>query len=279
MNSRAVSPGEGCHLGRAVTPRSGTVPRKVTAWEQAAGVKSPSMPSIVPRGCHCVVMSTVPPGTTSPQELCLPRNDVTLGAVSPQERCHPRSCVPPGTTSPGSKTIHSTSRSGSQPAWAPSVPGRVRHRLHLGPTPAPPRAPHSLHGRVQQVKLPATLITGPDAGVPPQPLHGHGAALLESGHFVGVLAHDQTGVVLGREGRGESDIPASHCAPLRRTPHTHTAVPRPPRLASAPSFAPAFVPRWRAERQQRGHVQGHQFCVFDAHEASRYRCPHDRQVA
>lgn len=44
-----------------------------------------------------------------------------------------------------------------------------------------------------------------DAAVLPQPLHGHGVALLEFGHLVGVLAHDHAGVVLGRDGRGGSE--------------------------------------------------------------------------
>lgn len=51
------------------------------------------------------------------------------------------------------------------------------------------------------MELASSLITGTDASVPPQPLHGHGVALLEGGHFVGVLTHDQAGVVLGREGQ------------------------------------------------------------------------------
>ena len=55
------------------------------------------------------------------------------------------------------------------------------------------------------MELSPALIAGADAGVLPQPLHGHSVALLEFGHLVGVLAHDHTGVVLGRDGRGGSE--------------------------------------------------------------------------
>ena len=57
------------------------------------------------------------------------------------------------------------------------------------------------------MELSPALIAGTDAGVFPQPLHGHGVALLEFGHLVGVLAHDHAGVVLGRDGRGGSEQP------------------------------------------------------------------------
>ena len=41
--------------------------------------------------------------------------------------------------------------------------------------------PDSLHSRVKQVELSPALIAGADAGVLPQPLHGHSVALLEFG--------------------------------------------------------------------------------------------------
>lgn len=163
----------------------------------------------------------------APQEQCHPRDRITLehdystaspcltacphSGSRPLDRVRsPLSRCGPGTGSP--LTV-------SQPAAEPSA--------RLAPAPPLPHAyhpqtPDSLHCRVKQVELATALIAGPDAGVPPQPLHGHRIALFKSGHFVGVLAHDQAGVEL--EGQTElvrrpPDNPASPLPPLSPLPH------------------------------------------------------------
>lgn len=136
------------------------------------------------------------------------------------EQRHSRNDLTPGTMSPGGQgplggrpphsqpEPDSTSPWGAWPAWGPSVQARpgtwVSADLVLPATVRSAhgeRTPDSLHRGVKQVELAAALVARLDAGVRPQPLHGHRVALLEGGHFVGVLAHDQAGMVL--EGRTE----------------------------------------------------------------------------
>lgn len=116
----------------------------------------------------------------------------------------------------GVKTTHSTPAVEADQPWGPSACLDPWEWVSLdcvqarppAPDPGPlpgPRTPDSLHSRVKQVELSPALIAGADAAVLPQPLHGHGVALLEFGHLVGVLAHDHAGVVLGRDGWGGSE--------------------------------------------------------------------------
>lgn len=181
--------------------------------------------------------------------------------------------APPGMMSLWSKTIHSQPTPQHVPQREPTnlgpvcpraIPGRssslAASQLCLAPHSCRPRDPDSLHSRIEQVELPAALVAGPDASVPPQPLHGHGVALLESGHFVGVLAHDQTGIVLGRDARGASGQPVGAGPPCTHPckPLPLSAVGPPPpaqtHCSPAPSLRPPCVPRRRAEGQQRTQV-------------------------
>lgn len=166
--------------------------------------------------------------------------------TSPQKQGHSRDNVTPETMSSQNHLTPGTTSTTAQPADAQQpVPGvgagplgpplcrcnpDTGSLLAASPTCScaqltpPPRTlhpapaavtPDSLHCRVQQVELAPALVAGPDATVTPQTLHGHRVALLKSGHFVGILAHDQAGVVLegrtGGRGRSEQppDIPAS----------------------------------------------------------------------
>lgn len=256
VNSRTVSLCGGVTFGE-LSP-SGTVPRKAPA------VTSPRCPAWYSGQCHCVMMSSITPGMMSLQ-------------VS----------APPGMTSLWSKTIHSQPTPPHVPHQEPmslgpvcprAIPRRSSSLAASQLCPAPhtcrPWAPDSLHGRVEQVELSAALIAGPDAGVPPQPLHGHGVALLESGHFVRVLAHDQTGIVLGRDARGTSGAgpPYTHACkppPLSATEPPHTAVPLHPSALLLPSHT-SLSP----DGGQRGRREHRWTSVLD--ESSLYRCAHHR---
>ena len=176
--------------------------------------------------CH---PRNITPRAMSLQKLHHPRSSVTPGAASPRlcvtpVTVHPRNRVTCGATSLqkhpylGVKTTHSTPEVEAGRPWGPSacsgtwewVSSDCVQAQPPAPDPGPlpsPWTPDSLHSRVKQVELSPALIAGTDAGVLPQPLHGHGVALLEFGHLVGVLAHDHAGVVLGRDGRGGSEQP------------------------------------------------------------------------